>query len=363
MNALSTYRERLGGLPESAFFGSVCWFSITGTVDRTDGTRKTIATRVARDLMAVWFSDLGLDDAYLPKAPKAVDVFRKATSKLKAEYIPDSKHMGTRSVLRVVEVEKTDTYVLRHVMRDVIDAKDHLHTSAHVATLKYFHPSRILRRQGYTGSYKAAILDQVVEVGLDGKTTGRQFPLPTVDRTHLEEALADVQTRYDLDLNHLDSDSIRAILRNYLVDLKAIPLKAGLYFLPTFHQDTLESLRELVGRIGQGCTLDELPLIDTPDKRAMVVDAFHTDVQSRLNALMADIATVNETALKSGGGVIPPRDYQRISAGYADVLSRLEEHAKLIASTGRRSDSALDMVSASLTGMAKRVGTGRRPAR
>ena len=63
---LAQYKDRLAGLPSAQFIGSILWYSIAGTVTHASGKREQIPVRITRDQLASWFTDLGLDEKFLP---------------------------------------------------------------------------------------------------------------------------------------------------------------------------------------------------------------------------------------------------------------------------------------------------------
>lgn len=352
---LQDYTARLSGLDADKFVGSILWFSITGNVERADGQRTTVPVRVTHDQLEAWFDEFDLDKAFLPPRIKKVDAFRKASSEAKAEYAGPNEGQVTN--LRVVEIDYNAEFVLRHVLRDVHDKRSQTTTTSHVATLKFMRGGRTSAGKRHsTEHYKHTINNQLIELGLDQKQTGKRYPLEAVDRLQVETLITTFDVRYtDLSAN-LHSDAVRAVIRAYLTSLNAIGVKpsGGVYFVHTSRQRTVDSLQKLVKRVGQGCSFHQLPLLDTLDQREMLTEAFQSEVQDEVDKLLKDIAGANEKA-KVKAGKISPTDYAKFMDRYQDILSRSEEYTRVLGLAQGRAGSALDTALEVVVDMAGRL--------
>ena len=337
---LTQYKDRLAGLPPERFIGSILWYSISGTVDRTDGKRTQIPVRVTRSQLEAWFHDLGLDTAFLPPKILKVDAFRKATTEAKREYAMAS---GLRAELYVDEVDSNPEFVLRHVMRKVRDPKqpvdDDKLTSEFMATLKFF-------RGGRTSTGKRATGDHYKSRPRPG--------LSAADNDEVQLVLDEIDNRYtDLSAN-LDENKIRAVVRNYLTHLNAIGVKpsGAVYFVHNTRQDTLDALQLLVQRIGQGCSMDQMPLIDTDTSRNMLTEAFQNEVEDDVRLLLGKIAEINA---KVQGGKIKPSAYAELNAAYQEVASRSEEYTRVLGLSQNRAASALELALGNVMALSSRI--------
>lgn len=351
---LDKYKERLAGLPANSFIGSILWFSITGNVERPDGKRSVVPVRVAYDTLVEWFDELDLDPRYLPPVIKKVDVFRKVTSDIKQEYPVDGDR---KAKLRVVEVDFNPEFVLRHVMREVIDPRGQTVTTAHCATLKFFRGARTSAGKRHSMEhYKTEILTNLVELGLDGKPTGKSYAFPKAERGIVEDALKKCQAAYEDRGINLHSDALRAVIRDYLISLNAISVKpnGAVYFVHNSRQPTIDSLQKLVTRIGQGCSFHQVPLLDTHEQREMLTDAFQNEVEDDIRLLLADIAMANDKSKKKGGKLSPKR-YADFNARLSDVMSRADEYTRVLGLAQGRSAAALELGMDTIMDMSTRV--------
>ena len=208
--ALSEYREKLAGIPEDAFIGSIVWYSIAGQVERNDGKRTIVPVRVPQDQMIEWFEQLGLDPGLLPPPIKRIDAFRNASSNSKLEYPLDDDKTAE---LRIEEVKYDEHQVVRHVVKITRDARREQLSLDHLATLKFLRAGRTAKAKRPTGDdVKAQILTAI----------------STQDREKATEILGIFNEKYEDLSNHLHRPAIAAIIRGYLLQkLNAIAMKTS----------------------------------------------------------------------------------------------------------------------------------------
>jgi hypothetical protein len=338
MIVLDDYRTKLAGLPAESFIGSILWFSITGMVERPDGRRTVVPVRVSHSQLEVWFDDLSLDTSFLPPKIKKVDAFRTASSAAKAEYPLGNDQYAE---LMVREVVSDAEHVVRHVMREVRDTRGQTLSYDHMATLKFFRGGRTSTDKRHSGDHwKYNVLHGLAKVDLE----------------QTEQLIADLNTRYTDLCANLQSSAIRGMIRNYLSSLNAIIVKpsGGVYFVHNSRQPTVDALQTLITRIGQGCTFYQFPLIDTPDSRLMLTDAFQSEVEDDCRLLLKDIAEINERS-KSTGGKVNVKKYADLNARYQEVVSRSEEYTRVLGLAQGRAASALELALDSVMEIAFRL--------
>lgn len=338
---LSEYKARLAGLPENKFIGSILWFTVAGTVEHSDSRgRRVVPVRVNHDQLEAWFDELGLTKDFLPPRIKKVDAFRNASSQVRREYALPTE--GQFAELLVVEVKSDAEQVIRHVMRQVRDERREKLSYDHMATLKFIRGGRTAKGKRHSGDHwKSSILHAV------------QSP----DREEVEALIEEVEDRYaDLSAN-LQSPAIRGILRSYLSHLNAIPMKTsgGVYFVHKDRQDSLDALQKLARRIGQGCSLEQFPLIDTDDSRNMLTDAFESEVETECRLLLKEAAELN--ALAQEKGALDARKYAALNARYQEVQDRSEEYTRLLGVTQGRAASALELALITISDMSRLIST------
>lgn len=341
---LAQYKDRLAGLPQDRFVGSILWFSIAGTVTYTNGKRENLPVRITHDQLAKWFDELDLDPAYLPPKIKAVDAFRRATTESQREYPVDPKK-GITATLMIREVTYDNEQVVRHVVKEVRDPQGQkLDYQPHMATLKFMRGGRTAKGKRPGGeAFKHSILTNV-----QGN-----------DRKQVEALVENAVERYrDLSTN-LHADAIRAVIRNYLTSLNAISVKpsGGVYFVHMSRQATVDSLQQLVQRIGQGCSFHQLPLLDTVDQREMLTEAFQSEVEDEVRNLLKDVAILLDKA--GSNGKIPQSKYADLNVRYQAIVERSEEYTRVLGLAQGRAGSALELALDGIMDMTSRLDLGK----
>lgn len=328
VSTLERYTDRLAGLEPSAFIGSLLWFSITGLIDRTDGKR-VIPVRVTRDTLAGWFDELGLDPAFLPPPISKSNAFRAATGDMERSY--DLLEEGVSANLMIREVLYDEERVIRHITMETRDRRGAKLTYDKVASLTFYRGDKTTRGTAASGEhYKVKIVDG----------------LSAVHRSEVDKLIVDLEARYnDLSVN-LQSQAIRAVIRNYVTHLNAIPVRpsGGLYFIHNTRQAQLDSLQELVRRIGQGSSFSQCPLIDTSEQREMLSSAFEDDVEDEVRLLLTNLAEIQEKAKKKNQktGYVTPQSYAAAMNSWQRIAERSAEYTEKLGLRQERAAAALD---------------------
>jgi hypothetical protein len=317
VTALDEYVERVTALPEELTIGLILWFTISGVhVKLDDITNK--------------FDELELSTKYLPKRIQPIDAFRKATSEPKVEYAMPWVGPDIKARILIREVAKDGDQVVRHVMREMVDSSNRRLSYEKVGEAIYYRPSR-----GSTGP---------------GRIRTAVMPdLEQSERDNIASLLGDVTSRYHEMMEYLDSQAVRAVLRNYLTDLNAISVKpsGGVYFVHKSRQATIEMLRQLVVWLGGTSVLHTLPLVDSPDQRDMLAEAFVSGVEGEVKDLLAEIARANST--------VSLKKHQALLARYASLKSRAEEYDRVLGIAQKRTESALGLALSAVMGVGGRV--------
>ena len=283
-----------GDLPNDVLLGRLVLFTITDEP-------------TPRDVLVQNFTDLSLNEEYLPADIRPLDAFKKATAEAKDKYVLASG--ATCEVLRR-EVEQTPAYVKQQITREVRDAKKQ--------TLSY---TKAIECTFYRGT--ARTVDGVrcipkgservnVRVTKDGLTDD--------ELTAVQDIARGIVERYKNYYDNLDGNRLRATVRNYLKGpLDAIEIKAGCYFVHAAKSDELARLATLVERLGGGCAMHTIPLVDLEAQRSMVVHAFARQSGAELQEVAQearDLLAANPT----------PEAYGRIKARYDECMAKATQH-------------------------------------
>lgn len=357
--SFSDYQEKIAGLPPEYFVGALVWYSISGRVERKGNLKSRVPVRATTDQLHEWYDDLnfealGLDRRHLPPRINRINAFRKASSSVRCDYGIDDDRTAK---LRVEEIDFNDEFVLRHVMRDVTDHRGQVQVSAHVGTLKFFRGGRDANGRRIGGeSLKTKVKTLIQEIGYDGQETGRKWHLVDNDRDQVTKFIAEIDQRYADASANLDSNAIRAVVRNYVTSLNAIPCSpsGSLYFVHTSRQDALNALQQFVRRIGQGCQFIQVPLLDQPDSRDMLTEAYQSEVEEQCYSLLTDIREFNEN-VKAKGLRITPRRFQSLKGRLDEIMSRSEEYTEKLGLAQGRSASALELALDAIMDISERM--------
>lgn len=343
VTSISQYKDRLSGLPDDRFVGSILWFSISGEVHYMNGKRESRPVRVTHDQLEKWFDELDLDPSFLPPKIKAVDAFRKATSEAQREYEVDPQ-TGVCATLMIREVMYDAEQVVRHVVKEMRDPRGQkLEYEPHIATLKFLRGGRTAKGKRPGGeAFKHAIMRSVDQQ----------------DRDEAEKLIEHAVDKYKDLSSNLHADAIRAVIRNYLGSLNAIAVKpsGGVYFVHMSRQKTVDALQELVRRIGQGCSFHQLPLLDTQDQREMLTEAFQTEVEDEVRNLLKDVAALND---KTKGGKVPQSKYAEFNVRYQSIVERSEEYTRVLGLAQGRAGASLELALDGVMDMATRLELGK----
>lgn len=334
---LASYKARLSGLEPDRFIGSISWYSITGQVTYVNGKRESHPVRVTHDQLEKWFDELGLDKNFLPPPIRAYDAFRKATTEVSLEYPLDQD--GMSATLMVREVDFDNEQIVRHVIKEVRDRRGKkLDYDPHLATLKFLRGGRTAAGKRGGETFKSAVMKHV---------TGPE-------RQHVNSLIETANDRYKDLCANIHADTIRSIIRNYLVSLNAISVKpsGGVYFVHLSRQPTVDSLQELVQRVGQGCSFHQLPLLDTVEQREMLTDAFQTEVEDEIRKLNGEIVGLND---KVKGGKVPVTKYAEFQAKYQAILDRSEDYTRVLGLAQGRAGAALELAFDALMDLSGRI--------
>lgn len=331
--SLNDYKDRLADVDPSKFVGSILWFSISGEVDRKDNGKKQLTpVRVTREWMADQFTKLQLDPKFLPDKLNPINAFKAASTNARREYPLEDEGQSARLMVR--EVTTDEDRIVRHVIREVCDSQGEMLSYSHIGTLTYW------RKRKSSTNVGSNHLDMTALNAAD-----------SLDRTHLKDLFDQINADYLDACVNLQSQAIRAILRNYLGSLNAIAVKpqGGVYFVHTTRQDAIDSLQTLVARIGQGCKFHQLPLLDTVEQREMLTDAFQDEVEHDVEVLLERVAIAN----KAGG--VRPSTYALLNVELQNITARAHEYAQLLGLAQGRAGAALEIAFDSVAGLGTKL--------
>lgn len=317
-----------GGLPDDVLLGWIVPFTIT---DEPTEHRQ----------LAAWFDELGLDPAILPPQPKPVDAFRKATSEAKEKYVlPD----GSVCTVLCRDVDSNENMTRRQITREVRKPKAK-------EPLSYTRAIEVVFWRGQSKPVtdaSGAIVGRAIERGSERfQIKVNREGLDADELRAITEIAELIRLRYLSYYDHLDGNRIRAVIRDYIKHLRAIEIKPGLYFVHASRSTEIRALQELVRRIGGGCFMHMIPLVDLEEQRDMVTAAFKRESAQAL----AEVAKEARELAQSGS--ITPAAYARIKDRYDEITEKAKEHMQALQLSTEVTESAAQVAHAALVDIQK----------
>lgn len=321
------YQAHLAGMDESSFIGVMLYYEF----------RQPRATHAD---LEKYFVDLGLVEEFLPPEIKPVDAFRRATgADAKMHYsLSENEHVE----LFVKEVDSDKDAVRRHIVRVVRDTKGKKLDYETVGEANYYRASRAAKRKGVGGeSVKFNIIDR---------------KLSSLEQDKVREFVKEMQDDYAFFRVHYYTQAIRDMVRNYVESLNAIKVRSSgsVYFVHRSRWDVINRLVELVNqKIGHGCRIHTVPLIDTEYQRDMLSEAYQDEVEGAVDKLLGKIARINEKHASN----VPVKQYSKLSEEWQELTDRSREYTDIFASKQDRAATALEMAMDALMDMTTRLDT------
>lgn len=296
-STLKNYLDESGELPQDVLLGNIVLFTIN------DG-------EYSRDQVAQWFDELMLNPEFIPEPNKAVDAYKKATSE--ADDFEYALHDGNSAHLLVRDVDNGKEMIVRHLVREVRDSRKQRLAYAKIGEAVFYRPSV---RGGKTvpGSERFRLT-------IDNST------LLTGEREAMQEpVVAQISRQYARYVDYMDGMKVRAMVREYVKHLNSVALKPGVYFVHVSRKAELDRLATLVDRLGHGCFMHLVPLVDLEQQRDRVIEAFQVEAEHNLAEIVAKIQHVRASR-KS----ITPDAYAKLKREYDQVINRAMEYTRTL---------------------------------
>ncbi|MCL2581005.1 MAG: hypothetical protein FWE35_00945 [Streptosporangiales bacterium] len=304
--------------------------------------------RVTPDELELWFIELGLDRAHLPGSLRPVDAYEKTTGELQVTYPVDAPMAGrgrprepgeTVATLMVRPVAADGEQITRHLVREVRDEGARtLDYETRLAEIVFVRDQAADRVAG----------GGVMRVTPDTASIGR---LDDAERARVEQVIGQIDDRYQHRCTYLSGDRLRGIIRKHVEDLKAVRVRptGGVYFVGDRHAATLQALRTLVKRFGEGSSFTRIPLPDEEEMREMVVGAWRERAKEELQRLSRDIAAARE----NGKG---PKAVEALVKRFRALKATAEEHSGLLSETLEETAGAMELAEMQLRDLLTRGG-------
>lgn len=285
---LRVYIDQTDDLPRDVLLGRIVFVTIYDEPVSHSDVKK-------------WFTELGLDERYLPAMNKAHDAFKKATSEAKDVY-PMSKGREGHCLSR--DVTNTPDFIRRQITREIKDSRNKVLSYERAIDCTFYKPTDA--RDQSTSRLHIQINEQVLEAG---------------EVEAIKAVAQGIWTRFYRYFNYLDGQKLRATVRGYLKHLNAIEIKGGVYFVSASRDEELSALATLVDRFGGGCAMNTIPMVDLERERTFITQVFEREASQALNDLTKETRAIIESR-----GSISMATYDRMRARYDEVLNNATEH-------------------------------------
>jgi hypothetical protein len=314
MSDLRDYLNSINELPDDVLLGRIVMFTVTDE-------------RVERAKLEQWFVDLNLNPTFIPAENRAIDSFKKATTDVDStEYeLPGN----LKGILLTRNVTTDNEMVVRFIVREIRDsARRKLAHDKVIEAVFYKETKAGGKVQRGTGAIR---LTKVMD------------DLEPSEEPNIDKAIQAVKDSYDNYYRYIDGQKIRAMVREYLKYLNAIEIKGGVYFVHKNRTDELLRLRDLLNRVGGGCRMDQIPIIDLDNERQIIVEAFQREAEESLSNLVKDIAFVRSTRKK-----VTPDAYAKLKRAYDRVMDQAMEYQRTLGLSQTRTSAAAELALDSL---------------
>ena len=290
---LKQYLDTAGDLPGDVLLGRLVLYTISDEP-------------VAHDTLDKWFTELGLNKAFLPNPLRELDAFKKATSEVNNRSYTLSGDRTAHLLCR--EVSTTPDMVIRHITREIKDSRKKRLQYSTAIEARYFRKTR----KGGTGRIK-------LRIQREDPAGGGNHVLPEEEQ-FVRDVAQEIAQSFGQHSQFHDGQKMRALVRNYLLHLNAIEVKASTYFGHFSADAELAALAELVNRLGGRSSMNMIPLVDLKRERAFITSVFEREAAESLTKI-GD--SVKEMLAQDR---VTPAALARVKEQYDTVLKRAQEH-------------------------------------
>jgi hypothetical protein len=309
-------------LPEEVTLGNLIWFTVSEEKSHP----------VSREQLEQDFATLGLNSDYLPFPNRPVDAFKKATTDAQRPERDDDYSLpdGKRFNILIRDVSSDKEKIVRHIILEVVDSGNVRLSHDKVGEAVFYHAP-------YAQAGKRAPKGHRMLVRIDGKAD------LALGSKKLERIRERIQASYEHDCRYIDSQKLRAMVRDYLLHLNAVALKPSVYFVHKARTDEVARLATLVERFGNGSSVFFMPMPDLEKVRVEVIERFQTEAAQQVENLIKEIAEVRSSRKR-----ITPEICARFQARWNDVAGKAKEHTRTLGLTQDRTASILELAMESL---------------
>lgn len=250
----------------SMFLGRLCWYSIPETteIEHSEFCKIILTSGVA-----------GIDDdVVLPKAPRTVDVFKRACKAAERQRVPVPDMDGYFNFL-VRDAGNDSDKVYRELIIERLDGAEHVLSYTPIGRFTYIRSN------------------ETINLTL----------IPTEDSFANEQAYEicqEIKSYYNTKKYTLIAYPIREFIRRTIEkNYQAILARqsGGVYFVTAEYETNINALEEVVNTL-QGCTMFTFPVVNDGKMREMVRIAFEEESCSQADKLLGEMSSIISSGKK-----------------------------------------------------------------
>lgn len=285
--SFTDYASRLRANDPDLFLGQLVWYSVydEAKIAHTDLTKLLV--------------DCGLD-AYTPRAPKDLDVFRRVCTDAQRKRVPTTNPEVFENYL-IRDVQRANSNVCKQVVREQVDANN--------------------RRLAY---------EPMVEVCFHNLGSAVTSKIVSVN-TSADEQMVALQIADEIAVNFqaargtCNGYAIRELIRRVLVSSAGTLVRpgGGVYFIMRQHIANVAALERLASKIN-GTSVHALPLLDDAKQRKMIKEAFENETVGEVDKALVEIDKL------LAGPEITETKFQNILADMKGLVDKTEEFSDLL---------------------------------
>lgn len=284
--------------------------------------------RIAREDLEAALRASNLDLKFMPRNLNPRDAFRRATAfdvEKHQEIVP-----GRYLNMLIRDVEETPNEMVKHVVREVIDEKNHRldYRSVVKLTLRTTVEVKTAKTSGRRPKGQPKVTRQYSHQGLEIE---RLVP----DLYEPEEALiARVVKDFAINEKHYDGTHMRIIVNSVLDACRTVSVRpsGGVYFIPHEYEQTVEGLRVFLNNhldkktvTNNHSRLYRVPVVDSQEQRDNIAESLEDQVKEASRSLVGEMTEVIKTGknirTKTAENYLTrARDLMRLVKEYEDLL-------------------------------------------
>lgn len=323
---IASYEEAIENLPDEAFLGALCWFSISQADVNLEEARENLTT-------------LGLNASLLKSVIRPVDAFRKASREVAHKFHAND---GVKSELLVRSVGEDGETCHRHLILERAVVKAGQKRRVFYEKVGEIVFTRGVKKDGAYSGYS---------VDVTRTTANLTSPLTEEEETWLNEKLDGFEERFNHMLEFMDSHSVRTFVRDYIDSLSGTCVKesGGLYFVGQKHAEVVGKLGEWVRGIGS--EFHGLPLLNIAEQRQMIAESFESETLTEVQRLGDEIGRI----LSDPNRTIEDKTFQAYGERAADLATRVNEYHDMLDTRSDRASTEIRLFAAQVMSLSSRI--------